>query len=318
MFKFRFFIIFMFFVISLANASEKKLVYIVSDIRIPFWEIMSKGVKNKAKKFSYDVEVYSSSNSAKIELQNTIKAIKKNVDGIIVSPTNSSACVTILKLAKESKIPVIILDIGTDSGEYISYISSDNKKGAYNIGKVLVKKMQELGYENGSVAIVAIPQKRLNGQQRTRGFLKALNEAGIKGADLKQQITWTQEETYSYTKEFILKYPNLRAVWLQGSDRYQGALDAINELDKQKEVLLITFDAEPEFIKLIQDETLVGSAMQQPFLMGQEAVNQFYNYFNNKKVKKNIQMPILAISKDNIEDNLLIIKRNVLGIKELK
>lgn len=140
MFKFRFFIIFMFFVISLANASEKKLVYIVSDIRIPFWEIMSKGVKNKAKKFSYDVEVYSSSNSAKIELQNTIKAIKKNVDGIIVSPTNSSACVTILKLAKEAKIPVIILDIGTDSGEYISYISSDNKKGAYNIGKVLVKK----------------------------------------------------------------------------------------------------------------------------------------------------------------------------------
>lgn len=316
MFYFKFLIIFTIFMTSYANASEKKLIYIVSDIRIPFWEIMSKGIKNKSSNYDYDVEVYSSSNSAKIELENTVKAIRSKPDGLIVSPTNSSASVTILKFAKEANIPVVILDIGTDSGEYLSYISSDNKTGAYNIGKVLVKKMQKLGYEDGSVAIVAVPQKRINGQERTRGFLKALSEAKIKSLDLKQQITWTQAETYIYTKEFIKKYPNLRAVWLQGSDRYQGALDAINELDKKGEVLLLTFDAEPEFIELIQDDILVGSAMQQPYLMGQKAVEQFYNYFNKKEIIKNIQMPILAISKDNIKEKLPLIKRNVLGIEK--
>ena len=316
MFYFKFLIIFTIFMTSYVNASEKKLIYIVSDIRIPFWEIMSKGIKNKSSNYDYDVEVYSSSNSAKIELENTVKAIRSKPDGLIVSPTNSSACVTILKFVKEANIPAVILDIGTDRGEYLSYISSDNKTGAYNIGKVLVKKMQKLGYEDGSVAIVAVPQKRINGQERTRGFLKALSEAKIKSVDLKQQITWTQAETYIYTKEFIKKYPNLRAVWLQGSDRYQGALDAINELDKKGEVLLLTFDAEPEFIELIQDDILVGSAMQQPYLMGQKAVEQFYNYFNKKEVIKNIQMPILAISKDNIKEKLPLIKRNVLGIEK--
>ena len=316
MFYFKFLIIFTIFMTSYVNASEKKLIYIVSDIRIPFWEIMSKGIKNKSSNYDYDVEVYSSSNSAKIELENTVKAIRSKPDGLIISPTNSSACVTILKFVKEANIPAVILDIGTDSGEYLSYISSDNKTGAYNIGKVLVKKMQKLGYEDGSVAIVAIPQKRINGQERTRGFLKALSESKIKSVDLKQQITWTQAETYIYTKEFIKKYPNLRAVWLQGSDRYQGALDAINELDKKGEVLLLTFDAEPEFIELIQDDILVGSAMQQPYLMGQKAIEQFYNYFNNKEIIKNIQMPILAISKDNIKKKLPLIKRNVLGIEK--
>lgn len=316
MFYFKFLIIFTIFMTSYVNASEKKLIYIVSDIRIPFWEIMSKGIKSKSSNYDYDVEVYSSSNSAKIELENTLKAIRSKPDGLIISPTNSSACVTILKFAKEANIPVVILDIGTDSGKYLSYISSDNKTGAYNIGKVLVKKMQKLGYEDGSVAIVAVPQKRINGQERTRGFLKALSEAKIKSVDLKQQITWTQAETYIYTKEFIKKYPNLRAVWLQGSDRYQGALDAINELDKKGEVLLLTFDAEPEFIELIQDDILVGSAMQQPYLMGQKAVEQFYNYFNKKEIIKNIQMPILAISKDNVKEKLPLIKRNVLGIEK--
>ncbi len=316
MFYFKFLIIFAIFMTSYVNASEKKLIYIVSDIRIPFWEIMSKGIKSKSSNYDYDIQIHSSSNSAKIELENTVKAIRSKPDGLIISPTNSSASVTILKLAKEANIPVVILDIGTDSGEYLSYISSDNKTGAYNIGKVLVKKMKDLGYEDGSVAIVAIPQKRINGQERTRGFLKALSESKIKSVDLKQQITWTQAETYIYTKEFIKKYPNLRAVWLQGSDRYQGALDAINELDKKSEVLLLTFDAEPEFIELIQDDILVGSAMQQPYLMGQKAVEQFYNYFNNKEIIKNIQMPILAISKDNIKKKLPLIKRNVLGIEK--
>lgn len=56
--------------------------------------------------------------------------------------------------------------------------------------------------------------------------------------------------------------------------------------------------------------------MQQPYLMGQKAIEQFYNYFNNKEIIKNIQMPILAISKDNIKKKLPLIKRNVLGIEK--
>ena len=39
-------------------------------------------------------------------------------------------------------------------------------------------------------------------------------------------------------------------------------------------------------------------------------------YFNKEQVEKNYKLPVLAISKENIEDNLALIKRNVFGIDD--
>lgn len=291
------------------------LAYLVSDLRIPFWSIMARGISNRASELGYSIDIYSANNSAKKELEFTAKAIRDHVDGIIVSPTTSSACVTILKLAKKAGIPVVISDIGTDSGDYVSYISSDNRTGAYQIGKVLVEKLRELDWDNGRVGIVAIPQKRLNGQARTSGFMQALSEAGIKGGGIVQQADFSEDETYRLTMSLIKKNKDLRAIWLQGSDRYNGALRAIREAGKEQEILLITFDAEPEFIDMIPAGSLVGSAMQQPYLMGEEAVNAMHQFLHGNEVEKKLKLPILAISAKNIKDKLSLIKRNVLGIQ---
>lgn len=55
--------------------------------------------------------------------------------------------------------------------------------------------------------------------------------------------------------------------------------------------------------------------MQQPYLMGQEAVYAIDSHLNGKPVEKNKKLPILAISADNIAENMATIKRNVLGIE---
>lgn len=295
------------------QVQKKEIAYIVSDIRIPFWNIMSRGIISKAKQLGYTVHIYSADNSRKKELQNTVEAIKKKVDGILLSPISSSSAVTILKLASQADIPVVISDIGTDAGEYVSYISSDNFKGAYKLGKILVKKMYALNWQDGGVGIIAIPQQRDNGKERTAGFIKALEEAHIKSSGLRQQVDFSYKETYDFTLELIKQNPNLRALWLQGSDRYQAALDAIAAAEKKEKILLICFDAEPEFLELIPKGILVGAAMQQPFLMGEEALQTIDRYLNDKGVKRNIILPILDISAENIKQNLLIIKRNVLG-----
>lgn len=299
------------------SQQTKQIAYIVSDIRIPFWNIMAKGIKAQANTDGYKVTIYSSNNLKENELKHTIEAIQSKVDGMVISPINSSTAVTILKFAKNANIPVVISDIGTESGEYVSFISSNNLNGAYKIGKVLANKMQELNLDKtGSVGIVSIPQKRANGKARTKGFLKAMEEAGIKSAGLLQQVDFSYQETYNHSTTLIKKDPNIKAIWLQGSDRYQGALDAIKDQGKEGEILLICFDAEPEFLDMIQNEQLVGAAMQQPYLMGQKAVKSLIDHISGKEVPKTQQLEILAISKDNIQEKLPIIKRNVLGIED--
>lgn len=296
-----------------ANESKKKLAYIVSDISIPFWEIMSKGMQNSAQEKGYELVIYDGKNSAKKELEMTIKAIKDGVDGIITSPTNSSACVTIIKLASAANIPVVVSDIGSDSDDYISYISSNNFQGAYDVGRVLTQAMQAKKIDDGSVGIIAIPQKRLNGQARTAGFMKALDEAKIKGADLKQFITWDDKETYDYVTQMIKEHTNLKAIWLQTSNMYKGAISALKDAKKEKDILLIAFDAEPEFLELIPKGEIIGSGMQQPFLMGEVAAKTLLEHLAGQKVEKNIQLPILVVSTQTMSDKLPEIQRNVLG-----
>lgn len=294
----------------------KKIAYLVSDIKIPFWKIMSKGIQRSSEELNYQIEVFDAKNLPKKELENTIKAIKQNVAGIIISPTNSSNCVTVLNLAKAANIPVVISDVGTESGEYISYISSNNYEGAYQIGKVLSEKMTKNTLSRGKVGIIAIPQTRENGKARTSGFLKAINESNIKGADIRQFKTWKDEETYNYVKSMIEEHPDLKAIWLQTSNTYNGAIKAINDMNKKDEILLIAFDAEPKFLELIPKGLIIGSGMQQPYLMGKNALYNMDKYLQGKELEKNLQIPILIVTTENIEEKLSTIYLNVLGIEK--
>ncbi|MET0068255.1 MAG: substrate-binding domain-containing protein [Candidatus Thiodiazotropha sp.] len=301
---------------AITQAGEKRLAYLVSDQRIPFWEIMQRGVTERATQLGYQVTTYSADNSAKRELEHTARAIQQAVEGIILSPTNSSASVTILKLAASAGIPVVIADIGTEGGEYVSYIASDNRKGSYQIGRILVKALQARNWEQGSVGIIAIPQTRANGRARTAGFMQALDEAGIRGAGIHQQVNFSYRETYDFAHRLIQDNPDLRALWLQGSDRYQAALDAMTDSGRSNQVLLICFDAEPEFLELIPAGVLVGAAMQQPFLMGEAAVNALHVHLQGGTPQQQMLLPILAVSEENIEALKPQILRNVLGMAE--
>lgn len=298
---------------AVAGAAEKRLAYLVSDLRIPFWDIMRRGIVDRAGALGYAVSVHSANNEARRELELATQAVRDKVDGIVLSPTNSSAAVTILNLAREAGIPVAIADIGTEGGEYLTYIASDNHEGAYRIGKVLSGALKAKKWGSGSVGIIAIPQSRANGRARTAGFMKAMDEAGIRGAGIRQQADFSYQETFGFASELLAANPDLRAIWLQGSDRYQGALDAIAKAGRAGQVLLVCFDAEPEFLQMIPKGLLVGAAMQQPFLIGEKAVDSLDAHFRGKPVPRQQLLPILAVSAANIGTLLPVIRRNVLG-----
>lgn len=296
-----------------AHAGDARLAYLVSDARIPFWSIMAMGIRYEAQALGYSVAVYSADNDAKSELEHAVAAIESGVMGIILSPTNSSAAVTILRLAEQAQVPVVIADIGAGDTNYVSYIESDNDQGAYDLGRILASTLKDKDWEQGTVGIIAIPQKRANGKVRTEGFLRALAETGIKAAGIFQQSDFSYQETYDFSRALISEHPTLRAIWLQGSDRYEGALDAIADAGKEGQILLICFDAEPRFVELIGQGQIIGAGMQQPFLMGQKSIETMHLHLSGIAVEKNQQVAVLPVSKKNLDQLLPIINRNVFG-----
>ncbi len=76
----------------------------------------------------------------------------------------------------------------------------------------------------------------------------------------------------------------------------------------------LRYFVEPEFIDMIRQGQLLGAGMQQPFLMGEEAVGVMDAHLKGKKVKQTVLLPVLPVSGKNIKSMLPLIQRNVLGL----
>jgi len=141
--------------VTLAQDESYEIAYLTPGLNVPFWKYLSDGIKQQAARdgestgATINVTDYDSRNDASLQLQNAQDAITAGVDLIIISPTDSSSAPTVLELAAENNVPVVIADIGTDEGEFVSFVISTNEQGAYEAGQVLMEKMKEMGCEGG-------------------------------------------------------------------------------------------------------------------------------------------------------------------------
>ncbi|HWJ72263.1 MAG TPA: substrate-binding domain-containing protein [Kaistia sp.] len=296
-----------------AAAAGKDIVYLTPGLDLPFWRYLSKGVESAAKKGGFGFQALDSHNSAQTQLQNAQDSIARGVAGIVISPTDSSTAPSVLQLAKRANIPVVIADIGTNSGDFVSFISSDNYRGAHDVGVALADALKKKGWEGGSVGIVAISQARKNGQARTKGFLDGLKEGGFTGKDagMQQMQSYTADETFKFTQDLLTANPDMRGLFVQTDQPAIGALRAIKAARRNGEVLVAAFDGIPEFVDLLKSGELVVSGMQQPFLMGVRSGEAMVEALAGKTPAKEITVPILAITSENIEKELPIVKETV-------
>jgi ribose transport system substrate-binding protein len=296
-----------------AQAAGKDIVYLTPGLDLPFWRYLSKGVENAAKAKGFGYQALDSHNNPQTQLQNAQDSIAKGVAGIVISPTDSSTAPSVLQLAKQANIPVVIGDIGTNSGDYESFIISDNYEGAHGVGKALAEALKAKDWLGGTVGIVSISQARKNGQARTKGFRDGLKEGGFTGkeAALQQMQAYTTDETFKFVQDMLVANPDLRGLFVQTDQPALGALQAIKAARKDGEVLLAAFDGIPDFVDLLKSKAIVASGMQQPYLMGQKSGEALVAAISGTKPEKEILVPILVVTSDNIDKELPTVKETV-------
>jgi ABC-type sugar transport system substrate-binding protein len=300
----------------MAWATGKRLAYLTPGLDLPYWRTLANGVKDEAAKHGATSTTYDSHNSAQTQLQNAQDAIAKRVDGIILSPTDTSTAPSVLAAGARAGIPVVIADIGTNNGEYLSFVISDNEQGAYGIGKVLAQQLKVSGHEHNTVGLVTISLARQNGKDRTAGFMKAMNEAGIKQVALSQMQTYTADETFRFVQDMITAHPQMDALFVETDEPTIGALRALTAGRRTpgKDVLVGSFDGIPEFVSMIESGEIVGSGMQQPYLFGQHSARALFEHFSGKTPAKRIEIPILVVDKANVKEMAPIVRKTTFGL----
>jgi ABC-type sugar transport system substrate-binding protein len=277
------------------------IAYMTPALHIPFWKDVSDGIKQEAEKIGGIKIIDSDSRlSAATQLKNAQDLITSGVDAIIISPTDSASCPVVLELANKNKVPVIICDIGTDSGEYAAFIISNNYGGANEAGKYLVAEMKKKGWQGGDVAIITISLARQNGRDRTEGFKAAVTEAGSKVVGLLECKEYTRSESMRYAQDLLTAHPNLRGLFTEHDEANLGAMPAIDTAGKRDQLIHVGFDGSPEAVQAIKDGKLAAASMQQPVLMGREALKAAYAILTGKPVEKTVVVPTILVTKENV------------------
>jgi ABC-type sugar transport system substrate-binding protein len=294
-----------------AHADKGQIVYIVDTMGDPFWGYVALGIKDAVTERGYSLAISDSKTSAQNQLQNAQDAVAKHVAGIVLSPTDSSTAPAVLDLAAAAKIPVSFAGIGTESGEYVTYVTSDDEQGAYGAGQELAKALKAHGWNDGTVGMIQISQARQNGRQRSAGFEKAMKEGGYEVAAKNEMRLYTADETFKFAQDMLTANPEMRGIFVEAANASLGALRAIQASRRADQTLLVAFDGLPQFVDLIKNGDLVAAAMQQPYLMGHEAAESVIDSIEGKETKKTIALPVLAVTKDNMDEMLPVLEKTV-------
>jgi ABC-type sugar transport system substrate-binding protein len=286
------------------NSETKKIAYITPGLDDPFWRHMANGIENKVIDLGLDaiVQIYDSNNSSKTQLQNAQDAIVQGTDVIIISPTDSSSCPAVLAAAEEANIPVIIADIGTDSGTYDGFVITPNKEGVLELGDYLANYLEENNITGITAAQITVSLARNNGKARFDGFNEALEQMGIELEDYCQLEDYTRAEAESFTQDLMIAYQDLGLIFCHAGEPTLGVVKAVQNADKSDDIIVVGFDATEESIDAIKDGSILAIAVQQPALMGAYAVEAVEKIFNGEKPEAQIDVPTLLVTQENVND----------------
>ena len=204
--------------------------------------------------------------------------INQDVDGLILNPMDSNACIQVLEKAKAAGIPVVLVDQGVEAGNealYVTFISTDNFAG----GKAAGERMAEL-IETGNVIIVRGANGSQAGDDRADGF-----KAGIEGSGLtlinEQAGDWVVDKAMQVTENMIQANPDIQGIFCCSDNMLPGILQALGNNDLEG-VTIISFDGSDAGIQMVNDGAVAGTVAQFPDKIGAWGVEYLVKAMNGE------------------------------------
>ena len=201
----------------------------VYNSELEYFHTMQDGVYAKADELGYKViSSNQGSNSVKM-VDGALDLINQGIDALIISPVDPTAMIRIVEAAKEKKIPVVVVDVGTGGTDVDAFILSDNFVGGIIAGEYALKLIKEHAITSKNAAIIKVEQTSTYARRRGEGFKRVLTE---KGYDIVAEVTANSETATAYdSMKHILEVTgdDLAVVFCENDQMALGAAEAIQD-----------------------------------------------------------------------------------------
>lgn len=260
----------------------------ISTLNNPFFISLKEGVESKAEEEGLKVVISDAQNDSSTQSNQIEDLITQGVDLIIINPVDSTAVSPSVIAANDEDIPVICVDRGSDEGEVLSFISSDNIEGGKMAGEYILENIKE----GDKVAqLEGIP-----GASSTRERGQGFEEATKDKIDLvaSQTANFDRAEGLTVMENMIQANPDIKAVFCQNDEMALGAAEALSGKD---DIIIVGFDGNEDAISAVKEGKLSATVAQKPDEMGKIAVDTAIKYLNGEEVDKEIASPLELVTK---------------------
>ncbi|MGQ0627002.1 MAG: ABC transporter substrate-binding protein [Phycisphaerales bacterium] len=174
----------------------------------------------------------------------------KKVDGMVILCTESAPLTPIAKKVHEQGIFIVNVDRGFLEPVADIFLEGDNKAFGRKSAEYIVKKLNGKG---NVVVLTGIPctvdTDRVNAAMEV---FKAAPEIKILG---QQPGLWNREKALGVMENFLTKHKKIDAVWAQDDDMLLGAMQAIKEAGREKEMFLFGGAGMKDVVKMVMDKS---------------------------------------------------------------
>jgi ribose transport system substrate-binding protein len=218
------------------------------------------------------------------QLQITDAMINRGVDAIVLAPIDRKAMVGVVERAARENIPMIIVDSGIDTEQYVARVATDNHKG----GEIAADRVGKLLNGKGSVAIVAVLPGGASTEEREKGFEDTIHGKypNIRIVDKRFGMA-DVGRSLLVSENILTAHPELDAFFGSNEASVMGAAQALRERHIRK-IKLVGVDAGPSLLDDLRSGLVDSLVVQNPFKMGYEALQT--------AIKKLKGQPVLRIN----------------------
>ena len=218
----------------------------------------------------------------------------QGIDGLILFPGDSIVVAEPVKdIYNAENIPVVITDIGLQSGKWDTFIITDNEKGGESAAEYMAKNVPA----GAKVITFDHAPGNDNAQNRQRGFESKAKELGL-SVQPEKFLKLSLEDGRKLMEDTLVAIPDIKGVFFFNQVVAQGAAAALQAANRT-DVKLISFDLDPVSYQDVKDGKILALVVQDPFKMGYEGVNAMVTKLQGGKPIERMDIPTRLLTKDN-------------------
>ena len=276
-------------------------VIILKDLTRPFMISMGDEAQKAAEMLGITLDVLGpqTANSTEEQIKLMEDAIATGVDGILITPADSTAIVPGIEKANEAGIPVTTPNTKAFGGEVLTWAGVENYDVGYRLGEELARV---LNYEGKVVLLEGIPGSSTS-TERIEGYNDALAQYPDIEIIASQTAYFSRLEGMSVMENLLQRFPEIDGIGSADKEMLLGANEAIKEAGREG-IAGVGFDVDEDVLVAIENGEVAATGDQHAESQAFWSVVALWAYLEGYTVPGEMVIPMEIVNQDNVAEYL--------------